>query len=142
MRVVFADWRFPFGNRPTKSCQLGSPDHCRMMFAIRDGCRVSNDVDECLHLAQDDLLVYLRRNLGSPVLGAVMYQSVTIPNLASGGSSPTRVFDFRFASVDGRRGDTRLLVRHFKNPKLICSFGGIGCNGGAANSVENESLAR
>ena len=107
------------GNRTTKSCQLGSLNHCRMRFAIRGGYCINNDVDEYLHLSQGDLLGYLKRKLGSPAPGAVMYQSVTIPNIAASGSRPPRVLDFRFASVNRRGGDSKLLRRHFQNPKYI-----------------------
>ena len=143
MRIVFVNWGFPFGNRPTKSLQLGSLNHCRMRFAIRGGYCINNDVDEYLHLAQGDLLGYLRGKLSSPAPGAVMYQSVTIPNIVQGGSSPPRVFDFRFASIEKRRGDLKRLRRHFQNPKYIYSFDDIGYNGvHTTDSIRNLPFAR
>ncbi len=143
LSVVFVDWNFPYGSRPRLACQLGSLNHCRLRLPIHGGYCINNDIDEYLFLPQGNLLGYLKRKLSNPAPGAVMYKSVFIPNIVTSGSQPPRAYDFQYASIQKRRGDSRLLTRHFYNPKYIYSFDDIGYNGvHTTDSIKNRSFAK
>ena len=143
MRIVFVDWVFPFGNRPTKSCQLGSLNHCRLRFPIHGGYCINNDIDEYVFYSKGNLIDYLRVKLRHPAPGAVLYKGISVPNIIDSEHEFACVADFQFVEDVVERKELKLLPRHYQTPKYIYRFDGIGYNGvHNTDSIKNRSFAK
>ena len=143
VHVVFVDWNFPYGIRPRLFCQLGSLNHCRVRFPILGGYCINNDIDEYIFCSEKSLIDYLQRKLRYPAPGAVIYESVAVPNITSSKRKSIRVSDFEFTRIKMGYENPKLPPKHFQTPKYIYSFGDIGYNGvHTTDSIKNRSFAR
>ncbi len=145
VRIILVDWNFPFGNRPSKTCQLGSLNHCRLRFPIHEGYCINNDIDEYLFISQGSLLEFVQGKLRRPAPGAVMYRSITIPNIPQTQSDPSvpRPSDYKYRLLPNKRETSKRRPRHFPTPKYIYSFDDIGYNGvHTTDSIKNAAFAK
>ena len=129
LEIIFVDWKFPFGLKPYKFCQLGSLNHCRLKFPIPQGYGINLDIDEYLMYAGDSLLDNLDARLRYPAPGAIMLKQCQIPHISSGEKHElVRCFNFKYRKKVPSFANDYSHWKKFGNGKYIYSFKDIGFN--------------
>ena len=98
VNIIFVDWPFPYGIMPYKATQVGSLNHCRIRFPIKNGYRINLDIDEYLVRSGDkNLLDYLNASLNYPFPGVCYIKEWKVPNITKSNQiGVPRVIDFQY----------------------------------------------
>ncbi len=98
VQIVLVHWDFPHGLPPYKSAQHGSLNHCRLRFPVAKGYCINLDLDEYLvNMTDESLTDYLRRSIGYPSPGAVIFKPRIIPNtIPENIDRVPRCFDYQY----------------------------------------------
>ena len=135
VKIIFVDWKFPYGVEPYEYAQQGALNHARLLFPIQDSYCINLDIDEYLVKPDGNRLIdFLEQKLENPNMGAITFTQYMVPNIAC--SEPNelpRVFHFpyrfRKSGKPNKQPGKRSSWSRVGRMKYIYQFNRIGYNG-------------